>query len=503
MWLQPSPVSDNEPGIPDICLIVEGCYPYVPGGVSSWLDWLMRTRPDLSFSVIAILADKQNRQRRYDFPGNMIGFHELFLHDFGQSGPSRPHASHVSASLVQHLISLFEEGGIDDFTRINNIINDPAQPITLSELLNAPLAWDVLQEMYQKTMPHASFHHYFWAWRALFGGMFAAMKYPLPKAKVYHTISTGYAGLLAARARVETGRPVMLTEHGIYTNERQIEILMADWIADMVDKGLSIHDHRYDLRDLWINAFKSFARTCYQACDKITTLYEDNQRLQKALGADPEKLEVIANGIDVDRFSVLRRAGRDDPPTIALIGRVVPIKDIKTFINAASLVRSRLSGLKVLILGPDDEDREYAAECRDLVAELGMEDCLEFTGGVNIADYLPQIHIVVLTSLSEAQPLVILEAGAAEIPCITTDVGSCREIIEGRSDEEPEIGHGGIVTDLVDPDQISQAIIELLADEDRRRRYGKNLFRRVGTYYRTDMASNAYNILYRQLISVV
>ena len=100
-------------------------------------------------------------------------------------------------------------------------------------------------------MPHESFLHFFWAWRALFGGLVATLSFPLPPARVYHTVSTGYAGLLAARATVETGRPAIITEHGIYTNERRIEILQADWIVDTVDKGFAIHDPRRDLRDFW------------------------------------------------------------------------------------------------------------------------------------------------------------------------------------------------------------------------------------------------------------
>ena len=494
----PSHEMNHQTSQTDICLIVEGCYPYIPGGVSSWIDWLMRTQPHLTFSVVAILADKKDRELRYEFPPNLKEFHELFLHEQGTFNKFKKRSGNLSDALVEPLIALFEGGGINELAQINKLINDPDHPISLDELMNSPLAWSVLQEMYERTMPHASFHHYFWAWRALLGGLFAAIKFPLPRANAYHTISTGYAGLLAARAQLETGRPAILTEHGIYTNERQIEILMADWIADMVDQGLSIDDKRYDLRDFWINAFKSYARTCYQACNEIITLYSDNQRLQKALGAPAGKLAVIANGIDDTRFKSLNKANEDDPPTIALIGRVVPIKDIMTFISGAHLARKRLPGLQVLIMGPDDEDEAYATECRALVSELSMNDCVEFTGSVNITDYMPRIHIMVLTSLSEAQPLVILEAGAAQIPCIATDVGSCREIIEGRDDEIPRLGHGGIVTELVNAQQMANAVCELLGDEQKRRSYGENLSRRVEQYYLSHMASDAYKVLYQR-----
>lgn len=481
----------------DVCLIVEGCYPFIRGGVSTWLDWLMRKQPDLTFSVIAISASKTGRKPVYEFPPNMRGFHELFLHDFGHDAHFGHRQRELSKQLAQPLQQLFAGGGLQEFAQIDRLINAPEHPLSLCNLMNSALGWDVLTELYEKTMPQASFFHYFWAWRALFGGMFAAMKYSLPPARIYHTISTGYAGLLAARAHLETGRPVIITEHGIYTNERRIEILMAEWIADTVDKGLSLNDDRFDLRDMWICAFEAYARTCYQAASCITTLYEDNQKLQRSLGASEDKLLVIANGIDFKRFSVLPRAGRKDRPTLALIGRVVPIKDVKTYISAAHLVHQRIPDLRVIVMGPMDEDEEYNAECQTLVAELDMGEVIEFTGPVQITDYLPQVHVVALTSLSEAQPLVLLEAGAAGIPCVTTDVGSCREIIEGRSDEIPPLGRGGIVADLVAPDKIADAICTILLDMDKQWEYGESLRKRVETYYITENAAKAYGDLYR------
>jgi polysaccharide biosynthesis protein PelF len=298
-------------------------------------------------------------------------------------------------------------------------------------MFNSPMAWQIVRRMYDRTMPYSSFLDFFWAWRALLGGLFATLEFPLPKARAYHTISTGYAGVLAARAAIETGRPAVLTEHGIYTNERRIELLMADWVADTVDKGHALDDPRVDLRDMWIQAFEGYARTCYEACTDVVTLYEDNQRAQRVQGATDKQLSVIANGIDLARFAKLKLAADDARPTMALIGRVVPIKDVKSFIAAAHLLKARIPTLHALILGPTDEDPEYFAECERLVRDLNVAETVEFTGTVNIVDFMERIHVCVLTSLSESQPLVILEAGAARIPFVATNVGSCREIIEG------------------------------------------------------------------------
>jgi polysaccharide biosynthesis protein PelF len=486
----------------DICLIVEGCYPYISGGVSSWIDWLMRAQDQYSFAVISVVSGPEPRQSRYEFPANLISFSELVLQPGAdaQKPVTRSARPAQGEELAQLLTGLVRGGGLAEYSRLVEITAHGSQAPSLHDLMTSRLAFDVVRRMYDAIMPHASFLQFYWAWRALFGGLFAILKSELPRASTYHAISTGYAGLLAARAALETGRPAAVTEHGIYTNERRIEILMADWISDSVEKGLALDDPRTDLRDLWIKVFEGYARICYQACNRITTLYGNNQELQLALGADPARLKVIANGIALSRFETLPVAPAEAQPTMALIGRVVPIKDVKTFIAAAALVREKIPRLRALVMGPVDEDPAYFKECRQLVAELALEDCLVFTGGVRITELMPSVHVVVLTSLSEAQPLVLLEAGAAGIPCVATDVGACREIIEGARAEEVDPQPGGFVTDLVAPDQIADSVCRLLADDGLRRRFGETLRTRVREHYASDMSRQKYAALYQALI---
>lgn len=485
----------------DVCIIVEGCYPYVSGGVSSWIDWLVRSQTETSFSIVALWPKPGDHKPRYALPPNVVGLEHLYLQDFGAEpvkSLSIPGIEECAVALGQ----LMTKGGRAELERVREAIARTRRTVSLPVLFNSPLAWQIAQKMYREEMPYGSFLHFFWAWRALLGGLLATLEFPLPRAKAYHTISTGYAGVLAARATLDTGRPAFLTEHGIYTNERRVELLMADWVADTVDKGHALSDPRFDLRDMWIRAFEAYARTCYETCTEVVTLYEDNQRAQLMLGAPEDNLRVIANGIDLKRFSDIRPAAQDDRPTVALIGRVVPIKDVKTFITAAAILRQQVPDVLALILGPTDEDPDYFEACKALVRELGLEGTVEFTGAVNILDYLPRIHVVALTSLSESQPLVVLEAGAAGIPFVATNVGSCREILEGRKDETPSLGLGGIVTDLVAPGEIAAAIGGLLLDPQKRRRYGETLRERVRRIYTSERAADGYRALYKRLIEM-
>ena len=486
----------------DVCILVEGCYPYVPGGVSSWIDWLMKSQPDLTFSVVSLWPRPDGHAPRYQLPPNATALHRLFLQDFGAPPIRRQTIPDGVGGLGQSLGLLLTHGGIAALLDASLRLSSLRGEVTPAQLFNSPAGWQIAREMYENQMPYGSFLHFFWAWRALLGGVLATLEFPLPKARVYHTISTGYSGVLAARAGLETGRPVLLTEHGIYTNERRIELLMADWVADTIDKGHALADPRLDLRDMWITAFEAYARTCYEGATEVITLYEDNQRVQRVLGAEPGKLRVIANGIDLKRFAGLAQAASDAVPTIAMIGRVVPIKDVKTFITAVKILSGRMQGVRALIMGALDEDPGYVAECRQLVADLDVGAIIEFTGNVDIAAFMPQIHVVALTSLSESQPLVLLEAGAAGIPFVTTNVGSCREVLEGRSDESPPLGTGGIVTNVVAPDEIATALQVLLTDHDKRRAMGAALKSRVERYYRSEQAAGAYTELYARMIAM-
>jgi glycosyltransferase involved in cell wall biosynthesis len=135
------------------------------------------------------------------------------------------------------------------------------------------------------------------------------------------------------------------------------------------------------------------------------------------------------------------------------------------------------------------------------VRQSGLAHVVEFTGRVNIADYLGRIDVVVLTSISEGQPLVLLEAGAAGVPSVATDVGACREIIEGRGDEQPALGPGGVVTALTSPKATSEACLRLLSDRAFYRQCADAIRERVRRYYNKGDLVAAYRELYRAAIA--
>ena len=482
----------------DICLILEGAYPFVAGGVSSWVHDLIKSQPQFSFHVVALSADSSQKQLRFELPPNVIHMTEIALQQSERRVAGGWAVERMIAEVDEPLTRLFQGGGLVDFRKLVAALRHHSRVATRPALMNSEAAFGIVRRMYDGSVSGSSFLKYFWSWRALAGGLFSVLLAELPRARVYHTISTGYAGVLMARAVLETGRPGLLTEHGIYTNERRVEIAMASWLGDKVPRSLDIEARRRDLRDVWIEAFIGYSRTCYEACDRITTLYTGNQVMQLRDGAPADRLVIIPNGVDYEGFSCIARDSSPRPPTVALIGRVVPIKDVKTYIRAAAILREMLPPVRVLLLGPTEEDPIYFRECEEMVAHLGLGETFSFTGRVNVRDHLGHVDAIALTSISEAQPLVLLEAGASGVPSVATDVGSCRDIIEGRPDEDPPLGPAGFITPLANPLATAKGLAALLTNPDLRARHGETIRRRTELYYNKNVVDQLYRNLYQE-----
>ncbi|MDD2566345.1 MAG: GT4 family glycosyltransferase PelF, partial [Thiovulaceae bacterium] len=177
----------------------------------------------------------------------------------------------------------------------------------------------------------------------------------------------------------------------------------------------------------------------------------------------------------------------------------VSIKDIKTFIRAMRITINEIPEAEGWIVGPTDEDPEYFHECEQMVESLGLNEKVKFLGFQNIKEILPQSALQTLTSISEGMPLVILEGFAAGVPCVATDVGSCRDLIYGGLNEEDiGLGAAGAITHIANPSELAKAYIRFLSDFALWKQAQEVALERVEKYYRQEMFLEEYRALYAQ-----
>jgi polysaccharide biosynthesis protein PelF len=125
---------------------------------------------------------------------------------------------------------------------------------------------------------------------------------------------------------------------------------------------------------------------------------------------------------------------------------------------------------------------------------------VRFTGRADVREYYQGLDLVVLTSLSEAQPLVVLEANCAGIPVVTTDVGACRELLHGITPEDQAIGPSGLLTHVASPRETAEAIIHLWRDEALRLRMAAAGQERVRAFYQQEDLYATYREMYRRYL---
>jgi glycosyltransferase involved in cell wall biosynthesis len=503
----------------DVCLVLEGTYPYVKGGVSTWVHDLISSLPDLRFALVHVAPERGTYTRRhYSPPANVVSLSDLYCREplaRGSDAAALQRAAlaerqrHADARRSSRVLLAIRRLHLSDQVDSSLIADFASGDLSVGAFLHGRASFELTLELYERLAPGASLLDFFWHFRSMHLPLVRLLGAEPPAASRYHALCTGYAGLLAAVWSHRTGRPFLLTEHGIYSRERNLELDRAVWLRKTLDgrrpagtDGAADSPTTSALRRMWIRFFRALARCAYARASSVVSLCELNRGRQIADGAPPDRTLVVPNGIDLEGFRARvsgtpSRGAELGPVRVGFVGRVVPIKDIVTLIRACSLAL-RVVGVDVRIFGPADEDPSYARRCRRLVEKLGLERSIRFEKALPIERIYPEIDILVLTSLSEGQPLVILEAGAAGIPVVASDVGACRELLEGRSDLDRRIGPSGIVTRLAAPEETAAAIARLAREPGLRNRMGAAGQRRVATFYQKRVTVSTYRTLYTE-----
>lgn len=515
----------------DVCIITEGTFPYVMGGVSTWIAQIIESMPDLKFSVLNISASrKAQRQVRYDLPKNLVGIRDAFIFDSGLGGlPNLENLQDIflfdyarprqgREVINRHALSREKEDALLGLYRALctgkniNMADIPelmrgfkSDEEFIETMSHSYSAWEVTRRLYNETgISGLSFLDFFWSFRAQYMPVFNILRASMPKARVYHAACTGYAGLLGARATYETGRPLVLTEHGIYSRERRIELAKVDWLSSSGEsRFLQLERSRNWFRERWIALFQSLSLAAYENASKIISLYQGNRDIQIREGAPRDKVEIIPNGIITDTFKDIPRWQKKQGETlrVGFVGRVVSIKDIKTLLRAMSFLSAWGVPFQTSIVGPLDEEPEYVDECLDLLEKLNLQDKVFFVGPRrDLARVYSEMDVLLLTSASEGFPYVILEANCAGLAVVATDVGACRDILTGIGKDDVSLGPSGRITAVGNPEQTASEIARLSRNPDILYAYGQTGRERVLRYYDLRKIMRQYRDIYSTYI---
>lgn len=241
---------------------------------------------------------------------------------------------------------------------------------------------------------------------------------------------------------------------------------------------------------LKLGLLKWITRAAQACADRITALSEPDLDQQVALRLSPaSKYVVVRNGIDVERFVRPRERTFDGSPVIGAVGRFSEEKGHRVLIQAMPAVLRVHPKARLVLVG-------YGAlegELRGRASNLGLDGAVTFVGERDSAEMLQSFDLFVQPSLYESQGLALLEAMAAGIPSIATDVGGVGDVVRD--------GDTGLLVPPADPEALAAAIVRLAAAPDLGLVLSQRASRRVREHFSSDRMVEAYARLYRELIA--
>lgn len=208
----------------------------------------------------------------------------------------------------------------------------------------------------------------------------------------------------------------------------------------------------------------------------------------------PERMHVIPLGLDISSMLAVREPSGQlrarlglgpDSPLIGIAARLAPIKDHATVLRAMQ----RLPGVHLAVLG-DGELRESLSQQID---RLGLADRVHLVGWwSDMAAAYSDLDVAVLTSRNEGTPVALIEAFAAGVPAVATDVGGVRSVVLD--------GQTGVLVPPADPQGVAAAVQMLLDDPEKRRVMGERGRSHVRDRFGHERLIRDISALYRVLL---
>lgn len=468
----------------DVALVTEGTYPFHDGGVSVWCDQIVRGLAPDRFHIEAITAGTDDKVL-WAFPDNVVGMRRIPLWERGRRPrPARRLDSSVRAALEPLVMAIAVGDHDGSFRESLRQLTPFARDGSLASALCTNDAIELTLEAIRATpqlrtsevpQPAATIANAANALTLLEHFLRPLALRPV-EVELCHASSNGLCALVAMAAKWAHNTPFLLTEHGVYLRERFIEY----------GPGKLPQVQRAFL----LGFYQRLSLAAYQMADAIAPGSDYNRRWLQANGADVDKIEPIHNGIDVDEFQ--STAANTDRPTLVWVGRIDPLKDVKTLLRAFARVHKTIPAARLRIFGGTPKGNErYLRECLDLSDELGLGTSATFEGRVRvISDAYLAGDVVVATSISEGFPYAVLEAMASGRAMVATDVGGVNEAIDDT----------GILVPPQDDVRLAEACIRLLGDPHLRDVLAARGRQRVRGRFMVELSNERYGELYDDLV---
>lgn len=488
-----------------VLLTTEGTYPFFEGGVSTWCDVLIRQLYDVDFTLLSLTAQPGLRPA-YQLPANVVRHLPLPLWGTGGANELRYEVGwrdlhrmrgrlgqRVSRTEFAEAFDMLLTGLLSNHGTLDQVGEGLRRMARFFEThdydatFRHHMAWSVFQshvagcaEALVEQQPghdlrQPSLLETAEALRLLYRWL-TPIAMPIPPVDLVHASAAGLASLPGIVAKLQHGTPLLLTEHGVYLRERYLA-----WAGAQASPFVKLFATRVTRR---------LVELTYASADMISPVSAWNVRWEQRLGAAADRIVPIANGVDPKRFAP---QPMPDPerPTLVWVGRIDPLKDLLTLIDATALIREAIPNARVLLFGKAPQGNEaYDAACRARQRELGLEETLQFMGfAKSPQEAYAQGHAVVLSSISEALPFSVIEAMFCGRPVVATGVGGVPEVI----------GDTGRVVLPRDARGLADGCIELLRAPELCAALGERARERALEHYTLNRAAAAYRTAYRRL----
>jgi glycosyltransferase involved in cell wall biosynthesis len=203
--------------------------------------------------------------------------------------------------------------------------------------------------------------------------------------------------------------------------------------------------------------------------------------------------------VDVERYKPNAEDESDSTLRMGILANRTPVKGIEYFLRAAAQVRKRLDrDLEIVMAGARLETHPtYSRKLDELIQEQRLGPSIHDYGFVtSVVPVLSRLNVLVLTSLNEACPMVVLEAMASGVPVVATDVGGIREILSADA-EHP----AGLLVPARDVDRTAEAVVDLLTHPDRAREMGRNGRRIAAERFSVELCARRHKEVYETVVS--